>query len=471
MREIFCESIVDYFNDGPVRVTNGDFVRTPVTRVKLNRNEALDLIFELTSPGADEARPERYPAGDVRAVDEIIEFHHPAGWVATARGVIERHWRHSLSRGETTTVEVYSAHSVELELQRQVPPCYIIEWVYNLPDQYAWTEPVRLSVVQRFTKSVGSDDAEIRMTRSSETSGGNKALHLRIAGVDLYAIKSLDHDEGAKNPGQIVYRTCPEQSFRDKVRSCLSFILGRRVVYLGHTEYCSDWIPTFMRSVDAFSVDGAVFKVHELAPYPISDSIHGRIIDQKRVGNLVSALFDKFDAVKFDALDWLYWHAVCSPAHASAAHFGSLIEQLLNNSKTIIGTTHGKLLHEETWRSLNSTLMQWLNVTDIDPGMRAILEGKVSSLNQAPPNLILSRLFEAMKLDISDLETKAWASRNKAAHGGISDDPIEQILNTKVLRLLFHRMLAGITGCSDRYVDYYTLGHPSRPLTEAIPKR
>ncbi len=54
---------------------------------------------------------------------------------------------------------------------------------------------------------------------------------------------------------------------------------------------------------------------------------------------------------------------------------------------------------------------------------------------------------------------------------GISENPGELILNSKILKLLFHRMVAGITGCSDRYVDYYNLGHPVRALTEAVPGR
>jgi len=98
MRELLRESITDYLNDELVPVTEGDFVRTPVTGVTLRRDDELNLVFELTSRGWSKESPERYPAGTVRSADELIEFSHVAGWVGTARGVIERGKR-SASKG------------------------------------------------------------------------------------------------------------------------------------------------------------------------------------------------------------------------------------------------------------------------------------------------------------------------------------------------------------------------------------
>lgn len=177
------------------------------------------------------------------------------------------------------------------------------------------------------------------------------------------------------------------------------------------------------------------------------------------------------EAIKFNELSWSYWYAMCAPPHAAAVHFGSLIERLQNNSNRVIKTKHGKLLDEEVWGSLNCTIMDWLKATNVDPNIRPILKGKISSLNQAPQNLALKRLLDTIGVSIGDAEMKAWKHRNIAAHGGLADDPIQLILNSTILRILFHRMLAGIAKCSDRYIDYYNLGHPVRALTEGIPRR
>jgi hypothetical protein len=182
-------------------------------------------------------------------------------------------------------------------------------------------------------------------------------------------------------------------------------------------------------------------------------------------------LLENFDAIKFNEVSWSYWYAVCAPVHAAASHFGSLIEQLQNNHNKSTGATRGKLLDDESWSSLDSIIQNWLKTAQIDPDLRKILEGKISSLNQAPQSLILERLLDTLGLAISNVETKSWKHRNMSAHGGISDSPIDAILNSKILRILFHRMLAGITHCSDQYIDYYNLGHPTRILSEAIPER
>jgi hypothetical protein len=148
------------------------------------------------------------------------------------------------------------------------------------------------------------------MAASFESGGGNQSLHLRISGINLYVMRSSDRDDDERKAGQIVYRGCPDQAFRDKVRTCLSFILGKPIVYLGHTEYCSEWTPTFMRSVDAFSIGGAVFKLHDLPPYPINQPRHANMIDQRHVGILVNALIEKYEAINFNELSWSYWYAV-----------------------------------------------------------------------------------------------------------------------------------------------------------------
>jgi hypothetical protein len=199
MREFLRENICDYFNDGFVSVTKGDFVRTPVTRVRFSRNEELHLVLELTSPGWREDEPEGYAASTVRLASEVIKFDHAAGWVGAARGVVgPNNWSSSKRGGEAETLETYSVHSIELNFQRQVQSSYVVEWVANVPGSFAWNEPVRFSIIETSTKSVGSGAAEIRMTKVSKSSGGNKALHLTIAGVDLYVMRSIDQDESGK---------------------------------------------------------------------------------------------------------------------------------------------------------------------------------------------------------------------------------------------------------------------------------
>ena len=472
MKEFLFESTFDQFNYGPVEVTSGVFAAGPVlTGAALRRDDELDLILEFRTRQWKKSQPQRYPAGTVRPADEVIEFRHRAGWTGTAHGVVEHDTvSSSTAAGEPETVETFSVRSVEIDYQRQIRPSYVIEWVLNLPDGLIWKEPVRFSGTEILTKAVGTGTAEIRMTRSLQSSGGNQALHLRVAETDLYVMKTIERDDDVRSAGQIVYQGCPDQVFRQRVRTCLSFILGKPIIYLGYTEYCSDWLPTLTQSVNAFSIGGAAFRLHALPPYPINQAQFANVIDQEHVGGVVDALLKKYDAIKFDELSWSYWYAMCAPLHAAAVHFGSLIEQLQNNSGKVIEIRRS-LLEADTWGALNGIILDWLKSSSIDPDILSILRGKVSGLNQAPADVVLRRVLETLGLSTSDAETRAWKQRNVAAHGGISDNSVELILNSKILRLLFHRLLAGITYCSDRYIDYYNLGHPVRALAEAVPGR
>jgi hypothetical protein len=318
---------------------------------------------------------------------------------------------------------------------------------------------------------MGFGDAEVRMTTSLRSGGGDAALHLKVAGVDLYVLRTSDRNDGSKNAGQIVYKGCPDEEFRNKVRDCLSFIFGKPIVYLGYTAYCAEWHPTFMKSVDAFSIGGAMFRLHSEPPYPINDNWRRNRIDQNQVGIMVNALIEKYDVLRLNEICWIYWYAVCAPLHASAIHFGSLIEHLQRKAVNLVATKPSKLLDDGVWQSLRGTLKHWLNEQNVNPQLRAILEGKISSLNQAPQSLVFTRMLEAMGLKITDAEIQAWKHRNMAAHGGVSDNQFELIVNRHLLRILFHRLLAGVTYCSDRYVDRYNLNHPIRPVTEGVPAR
>ena len=118
----------------------------------------------------------------------------------------------------------------------------------------------------------------------------------------------------------------------------------------------------------------------------------------------------KYDAIKFNELSWSYCYAMCAPVHAAAVHFGSLIEQLQNNSSKVI-EVRKSLLKTDAWKALNGVILQWLKTALIDPELRKILEGKVSALNRAPQGLVLKRLLEAMGLAIGDVEVKGCAWR------------------------------------------------------------
>jgi hypothetical protein len=50
----------------------------------------------------------------------------------------------------------------------------------------------------------------------------------------------------------------------------------------------------------------------------------------------------------------------------------------------------------------------------------------------------------------------------------MDEDPIAIIRETKLLKLIFHRILLKITNGSDTYRDYYSLKFPIRKLEDPV---
>ena len=80
-------------------------------------------------------------------------------------------------------------------------------------------------------------------------------------------------------------------------------------------------------------------------------------------------------------------------------------------------------------------------------------------------------MFAEIGITLGQVEAAAWKRRNQAAHGSEIDidSIIPTIMETKLLKIILHRIVLRLTGASDRYYDDYTIGHAIRDVTEPVP--
>jgi hypothetical protein len=465
------EGIFSLFTAGLVSSVSGGPANQSISGVTVCRDNDLELRIELTTPGWVTDRSSGFQPGEVRTATEELHFEHIEGSRSIARGVIYRGIRSSSGVSKPTeTVWTYTAHSLELDFRRAELPVHTIEWVGNVPRGFIWSGRTSAEENSVYTQRIGNGEATVTMTHTGRSAGSTSALHLRIDGVDLYLLQAETRDQ-CRQPGRIVYKGCHSEEIRKRIRLCLSFALGLPLVYYGHTDYSFDWHPTFMKAYDAMSIGGAMFALHDLPPYPINDRRYANVLDGSAVNQIINSLYAKYDELRFNELSWAYWYAVCAPVHTAAVHFGGLIEQLQKSAAVPFRTDRKGLLDEATWRDLLTAIRAKMAAMDLPNDIRPVLHNKVGSLNQLPQNLALKRLLDRLGLRIGTAELDAWKHRNMAAHGSISEDAVEVILNAKLLKLLFHRLLAAVTFCSDRYIDYYNLDFPVRPIVEGVPLR
>jgi hypothetical protein len=249
------------------------------------------------------------------------------------------------------------------------------------------------------------------------------------------------------------------------VRRCLSFALGLYLVYLGNTAFDSDWHTVHFEAISAYSLWGRVFELPPMPPAPLGARYEWEI-DRAMLSRSVGSIFAQYKNLNFGVVSWAYWHAVAATPHIAGAHFGAAIESL---ERAFLKTTKLKvkrtLLPDADWISLHQALECALSATSLPPDGATILANKIKSLNRAPQSEVTEDVLAQLGLAFGKREKQAAAMvRNKSAHGKDDEVDVEWIRDLKLLRVRFHRMVFAMTGASDWYYDYFTIGRPTRPL-------
>jgi hypothetical protein len=467
------EVFEDAINSAPCSVTNPGPLRAPIKKLSVRRNEERELILETTGPGETQTSWKSFPAGTVRRSDDVMEFETP-GFTVVARGVTPRNWRrtHDMRAETDVTTEEASLYSLLLASKSAADPLYTIDWIQNFDAQeFLWLGNIVDKSEHIKTRTLGRGPKTITLkSTSTGQSGGNQSVYLVVGGKELFLGAARDDlPKTIVKPGFIIYKGKPDEHAREKIRNCISFALGSRFLYLGCTVVDADSNPISMTAVSADTFNDRIFKVATQPPAPL-EKRYQREADPAALGRLVNALHSKYDELQFGELSWIYWHAVCAPTHMAAAHFGAAIEALqdgyLKSHPTAFQTT---LVSKRDWKRVHGKLVAVVKATGLPTEIQTILLNKIGGLNTVPASKLSGQVFAHLGIRLGELENKAWRQRNIAAHGVFSDDdPIATIKETKLLKIIFHRLLLRMTGGSDLYRDYYTLNFPNRKLEEPI---
>jgi hypothetical protein len=240
------EFAVPFINEGLFRVTDHGPLRAPVLDFLLRRDEALDLILETKiSSDAKSSAPE-HPSGTLRIATESAILENPGGVKVRLTGVVPYRVRTSTSyrTGQEERIEEAKIHAFEADVRSGVDARYTIDWLENLPTHpFVWPDSVETKTETATTRKFGSGDDGITLFgKGAGYSSSRTAAKIAVAGIDVYvcALHRRDGDDLVK-PGCIVYDGTPDDEFRKRVRTAVSFALGVYLVELGSAVYSQDW--------------------------------------------------------------------------------------------------------------------------------------------------------------------------------------------------------------------------------------
>lgn len=468
------EYFEDFINNGFFEITDAGPLHIPIRSFSLKRNSKLKIILRTTADFNASSSATDHPPGTVRINKDTVSLTSLSGAKAKIIGITPYNSVQSANSktGVMQLQEKSMVSTLEAEVGRPRIGKYTIEWLENVDDgNLIW--PHSVDSITRTTKdmTLNKEDSHLTFKASNKNgSHGRRCVEFKVGEhIIFFGLTGGAAGRKKRKRGFVIYQSCPDESFRRKIRDCISFIIGRYLVCIGHTVLSDRFELVTLRAVSAHSMDGRAFDMYSMPPTHLGGRYHGEI-DPDSFSHMVNSIFSKYDEYNFGSLSWMYWHAASAPAHAAAVQFGAAIEALQRSYVENNGRAFQKgLISKEKWRGIRALLLS--HISEIDDSAKAIFENKINSLNQLPQSVLTERFLKALGVVTGSIENVAWRQRNDAAHGNEVEggDYVKLIRNIKVLRGIFNRMALSIFGMSRLYYDYYSLNIPLRALEDPIP--
>ena len=459
------------FLDHPLAVVDdsGPF-RRPTKSIKVQRTKhgaiRIRALSERTSV-RDPRFPQR-PAGTVRRNDDCASV-KGAGWKILLRGLSEPR---ELPRWEGDFEEESHVWNVEGAAEDAVAPAQTTEWIANANvQQFILPALMTEDSTTSYTRSFPGQDAVFgqAQTFTGHSSSWN-ALFVQVSGVHFTFIPNEKSKRKAPWSARLIYAGAPSDESRTRVRQVLSLMIGRPLVYFGFEQRDVDHQCVAFEARSAYSGGGSWYAIQSMPPAPLTEKANGVRLDGKLVNRFLTGVLDNYERFDLNTALHFYLNALAAPVTLAASHFGSAIEALRNAYEEAHPDAYIKsLMNRGDAERAKTAWQEVVAALDIDVGVKSELVAKASQLNSASIRTRNMRFLQALNLESNELEQKAWMRRNSAAHGELAGDEemVELVREIKILRGLFHRILLRMTNASDEYIDYHSLGFPSRQLGEA----
>jgi hypothetical protein len=339
-----------------------------------------------------------YPAGTVRENTDAVAFSNTAGMKIVAHGVDRRNYKRSIggnpALGELK--EEWSVHRLEGVIRDDQEPSYVIDWLANMESAYLWPDvSEETTEVIKTLKLSGSPEGPTLKSSSKGNGLSRNCARLRIGGYEMYLFASKGTAiQKEKSPGCLLYVGNPSADFRERIRTCLSFALGRYLVSLGCSCFSDEWKLTSFSALSPYSLGGAAFRLASMAPAPLGTQFEWEI-NTAVLGRFVESILAHYTALKFRSLSWAYWHAVCATSHIAPVHFGAAIEALQRRYVKANNAVDTSLLIAEDWNTLKSVVEAAIPGLSAKEEIKTILTNKISDFNRAPQSLGICLKLEA----------------------------------------------------------------------------
>ena len=447
----FLESdFIDFFNNQHgIEIVNAGVLYNPIQSINIKRDSNLKIILETTSSLNSKTEAVTIPAGTVYVnQNEVIVKDKFSKRLFILSGVTP--YASTLSVTNKLRTELSSLDSIKSTIESSIEESYLIEFVSNM-DMNNFILSDKISITKSTTETINIDKINFSNTATDEM-GSWGCIQMIINDFTLYVCRYTNNEQ---NYQYILYDKIVSEEERRKIRDCISFILGKSIIYLGYVTYTKDSKMVSFELKSGYDYNGA-FDLEALPP-TILGSNGSNMIDSNTFNNLLISLYNSYETYHFQHLFWMYWHASCSHFYSASVQFGGCIESLQDSY--LEKNSNSKIIDsKEIWKDFRKKNISLIDELCINDNAKELLKNKINNINILPQQKQLEKLCDLLSIELTELESKTWKQRNIPAHGKKIENNIDYIRGVKILKTLFNRLILRISNASEYYFDYYSFG-------------
>lgn len=269
-----------------------------------------------------------------------------------------------------------------------------------------------------------------------------------------------------------VWGGIPGINIREAIAAITSFLMGRELVNVGHTRFAADGRPISQVALNP-QKDNLVSmcqREDELRPVEI-DAYRSKGGIETLLEQLVPSFLALQDRLRLNEAVRCYWLSKEVPIGLNLPVLSTGVETLSSSWFESGGSrTKGVYMQKKDFDALFRVELESAKRKLESRKYGGRILNRLSSAYNMGANDHLRFFFDEIGLPVGETERDAINERNPMAHGAakVFDASANERMfwATRVYQTLFHRMVLKLLGYDGPYIDYGTLGHPVRHISE-----
>jgi len=478
--KLIWESAIDHFNE-----FMGSLVTSPVelvdqnTIIYLNRAEDFSINFELKTSNLRIS--ESFFHGE-RKVGEVYSANQNIELVNEAR-LSKVKLNNIFINGQTTQLSPYDSEKNINILKGQISEItaeitereenYSFDWLLNI----SFDSHSRKNCSFRFHGDSIDFEYDIpkRDTLGISNLDVRNCFKINIFDTDI-VIGQLKEEITSINdkykPGFIFYTKVIDEGIKEKIREALSFLFGRKLVFIGSSKFTLDAFLIGYKAVTPYFITDKIFIEPSSPPCDYSTNPEEHtipIFNYLFIETFITKFVDEYEDKNIEHIMWMYWHSFYAPIHSAAGSLGAIIEFILSTVDI-----EKNLINKSIFTPFRKKVIDDFQAFCTDSGIedeevKRIMISKINDLNKLPIAKMTERSFQKLGITISDFEKKLWQRRHDSAHGNLTDGDINSLIReVNAFTSVCNRTILKYLDLSDNYIDYFNYNYPIKKIDDPL---